>query len=149
MIILYADILHDRTPSYLKPIIPQVKETSQDRYNLRNNSNISQINTRTESSRKSYIPASTQFWNNLDDFTKNLTLKNSQNKILKSNKPDTYSYYDIGRRKINIILARIRMECSELNHHLFTMSTIDNPYVTPSRVCSSEIEVFMILVAKS
>ena len=23
MIILYSDILHDRTPSYLKPIIPQ------------------------------------------------------------------------------------------------------------------------------
>ena len=35
MIILYSDILHDRTPSYLKPIIPQtVKETSQGRYNL-------------------------------------------------------------------------------------------------------------------
>ena len=49
MIILSSDILHDRTPSYLKPIIPQtVKETSQSRYNLRNNSNINQANTRTE-----------------------------------------------------------------------------------------------------
>ena len=74
MIILYADILHDRTPSSLKPIIPQaVKETSQGRYNLRNNSNINQTNTRTETFRKSYIPATTQFWNNLDDSTKNLT----------------------------------------------------------------------------
>ena len=81
MIILYADILHDRTPSYLKPIIPQtVKETSQARYNLRNNSNISQTNTRTETFRKSYIPATTQFWNNLDDSTKKLTSKNSQKK---------------------------------------------------------------------
>ena len=70
MIILYAL----RTPSYLKPIIPQtVKETSQGRYNLRNNSNISQTNTRTEIFRKTYIPATTQFWNNLDDSTKNLT----------------------------------------------------------------------------
>ena len=74
MIILYSDILHDRTPSYLKPIIPQtVKETSQGRYNLRNNSNINQTNTRTETFRKSYIPATTQFWNNLDDSIKDCT----------------------------------------------------------------------------
>ena len=60
MIILYSDKLHDRTP-YLKPIILQtVKETSQGRYNLRNNSNINQANTRTETFRKSDIPATTQ-----------------------------------------------------------------------------------------
>ena len=74
MKLLYADILHDRIPSYLKPIIPKTgKETSQGRYNLRNNSNISQNNTRTETFRKSYIPATTQFWNNLDDSNKNLS----------------------------------------------------------------------------
>ena len=60
MIILYADILHNKTPCYLKRIIPQkVKETSQGRYNLRNNSNINQTNTHTETLRKSYIPATT------------------------------------------------------------------------------------------
>ena len=134
MIILNADILHDRTPSYLKPIIPQtVKETSQGRYNLRNNSNISQTNTRTETFRKSYIPATTQFWNNLDDSTKNLTSKNSLIFFLKSNKSDTNSYYNIGRRKINIILARIRMECSELSHHLFNMNIIANALCTCGR----------------
>ena len=84
MIILYADILHDRILSYLKPFIPQtVKETSQGRYNLRNNSNISQTNTRTETFRKSYIPATTQFWNNLDDSTKNMTSKTHKKKIKK------------------------------------------------------------------
>ena len=89
MIILYSDILHDRTPSYLKPIIPQtVKETSQGRYNLRNNSNINQTNTRTEIFRKSYIPATTQFWNNLDDSIKDLTSKESLKQILKRNKPN-------------------------------------------------------------
>ena len=136
MIILYSDILHDRTPSYLKPIIPQtVKETSQGRYNLRNNSNINQTNTRTETFRKSYIPATTQFWNNLDDSIKDLTSKESLKQILKRNKPNTKSYYNIGKRKLNIILARIRMECSELSHHLFTMNIrpIDNPLCTCGR----------------
>ena len=134
MIILYSDILHDRTPSYLKPIIPQtVKETSQGRYNLRNNSNINQTNTRTGTSRKSYIPATTQFWNNLDDSIKDLTSKESLKQILKRNKPNTKSYYNIGKRKLNIILARISMECSEHNHHLFTMNIIDNPLCTCGR----------------
>ena len=134
MIILYSDILHDRTPSYLKPIIPQtVTETSQGRYNLRNNSNINQTNTRTETFRKSYIPATTQFWNNLDDCIKDLTSKESLKQILKRNKPNTKSYYNIGKKKLNIILARIRMECSELNHHLFTMNIIDNPLCTCGR----------------
>ena len=74
MIILYSDILHDWTLSYLKPIIPQtVEETSQGRYNLRNNSNINQTNTLTETFQKSSIPATTQFWNNLDDSIKDLT----------------------------------------------------------------------------
>ena len=74
MILLYSDILHERSPSYLKPISPQtVKETSQGRYNLQNNSNINQANTRTKTFLKSYIPASTQFWDNLEDSTKNLT----------------------------------------------------------------------------
>ena len=132
MIILYSDILPDRTPSYLNPIIPQtVKETSQGRYNLRNNSNINQANTRTETFRKSYIPATTQFWNNLDDSIKDLTLKESLKQILESNKPNTKSYYNIGERKLNIILAR--MECSELKHHLFTITIIDNPLCTCGR----------------
>ena len=134
MSILYSDILQDSIPSYLKPIIPQTfKETSKGRYNLWNNSNINQANTRTETFRKSHIPATTQFWNNLDDFTKNLTSKNSLKQILKSNKPNTKSYYNIGKRKPNIILARIRMECSELSHHLFTMNIIDNPLCTYGR----------------
>ena len=134
MIILYSDILHDRTPSYLKPIIPQtVKETSQGRYNLRNNSNINQTNTRTETFRKSYIPATTQFWYNLDDSIKDLTSIESLKQVLKRNKSNTKSYYNIGKRKLNIILARIRMECSELNHHLFTMNIIDNPLCTCGR----------------
>ena len=134
MIILYSDILHDRTPSYLKPIIPQtVKETSQGRYNLRNNSNINQTNIRTETFRKSYIPATTQFRNNLDDFIKDMTSKESLKQILKRNKPNTKSYYNIGKRKLNIILARIRMECNEHNQHLFTMNIIDNPLCTFGR----------------
>ena len=83
MIILYADILHDRTTFYLKPIIPQtVKENSQGRYNLRNNSNINQVNTRTETFHKSYNPATTQFKNNLNDSTKNLTSSPIHNNII-------------------------------------------------------------------
>ena len=134
MIILYSDILHDRTPSYLKPIIHQtVKGTSQSWYNLRNNSNINQANTRTETFRKSYIPATTQFWNNLDDSIKDLTSNKSLKQILKSNKPNAKSYYDIGKRKLNFILARTRIECSEPTHHLFTMNIIDNPLCTRGR----------------
>ena len=58
-----------------------------------------------------------------------MTLK----QILKSNKAATKSYYNIGKSKLNIILARIRMECIELNHHLFTMNIIDNPLCTYGR----------------
>ena len=60
-------------------------------------------------------------------------MKKLTNKKLKSNEPDTNSYYNFGRRKINIILARIRMECSELSHHLFNMNIIANPLCTCGR----------------
>ena len=54
------------TPDYIYELIPPlVSDTSQ--YTLRNSRNINIPFTRTEISRKSYIPSSVSLWNSLED----------------------------------------------------------------------------------
>ena len=129
MLTLYSDITHDRAPSYLNTHIPQtVQERTQGRYNLRNNNNLSQPTFRTETYRNSYFPTMATIWNNTDTTIKAIQTKPALKTALNQNKLKPNPYFYLGRRRLNIILARIRMNCSELNSHLFAMHVIPNPH---------------------
>ena len=45
---------------------------------------------------------------------------------LTKHKPKCNPYYYLGNRQFNIIMARLRMRCSELRQHLFDMNIIEN-----------------------
>ena len=96
-------------------------------YSLRNISNLGQRAARTETFKNSYFPSMVDTCNNTDPALKSIpshsTLKNALSQP--NQKPN--SYFNLGNRKLNVILARIRMECSELNSHLFANHVIPNP----------------------
>lgn len=127
MLLLYSDIIHDRAPSYLHTHIPQtVQERTQGRYNLRNQNDLTQPVFRTETHRKSYFPTMASTWNTTDPAIKSIQSKTTLKTTLKNNcKPNPYFY--LGNRRLNITLARIRMNCSQLNSHLFAMHIIPDP----------------------
>ena len=126
MTILYSDIIHHRAPSYLLPHIPETVENRvQARYPLRNRSNLSCPTFRTETYRKSFFRSMTLFWNNLEENIKHLE-KMPLKMHLTKHKPKCNPYYYLGNRQFNIIMARLRMRCSELRQHLVDMNIIEN-----------------------
>ena len=126
MTILYSDIIHHRAPSYLLPHIPETVENRvQARYPLRNSSNLSCPTFRTETYRKSSFPSMTLFWNNLEENRKHLE-KTPVKTHLTEHKPKCNPFYYLGNRQFNIIMARLRMRCSELRQHLFDMNIIED-----------------------
>ena len=126
MTILYSDIIHHRAPSYLLPHIPETVENRvQARYPLRNRSNLSCPTFRTETYRKSFFPSMTLFWNNLEENIKHPEKMPPKTHLTK-HKPKCNPYYYLGNRQFNIIIARLRMWCSELRQNLFDMNIIEN-----------------------
>jgi len=127
-LILYSDIVHNRAPPYLQPHIPQtVQERTQGRYQLRNNRNLSQPPARTETFKNSYFPSMVDVWNNTDPAIKSISTRTTLKTTLCRTTPKPSPFFSLGKRSINVVLARIRMECSELNSHLFANHVIAHP----------------------
>jgi hypothetical protein len=78
-------------------------------------------------SRESFIPSSVSLWNNLD-----IHIRNSPNILclksrIKENTSKPPKYYSEGSRKLNILHARLRHECSSLNADLFRINITNDP----------------------
>ena len=78
-------------------------------------------------SRESFIPSSVSLWNNLD-----IHIRNSPNILclksrIKENTSKPPKYYSEGSRKLNILHARLRHECSSLNADLFPINITNDP----------------------
>ena len=81
-ILMFSDIVHHRSPTYLQDLLPgSVECRSGHRYNLRNSDHMDTFSCRTETFKSSFFPYSTTFWNNLDENLKAI----DERSILKSN----------------------------------------------------------------
>ena len=115
-------------PDYISDIIPpHVSEVSN--YPLRNRDNFTNLYTRTETSRRSCIPSSVTCWNDLQSDIREvdtfLTFRhNLKDKVLiSSNVPP---FFVTGQRKLSVIHARIRNNCSDLKSDLFQNHLTDD-----------------------
>ena len=104
-------------PSYLYNCLPPLTSDVSG-YNLRNSNNYVLPRCRLRTSASSFIPSTTEIWNNLDMETRNSpTLSTFKNKI-KENVFKSPEYYNEGCRKLNILHTRLRHQCSSLNADL-------------------------------
>ena len=114
------------TPSYLSDLLPPlVHETTT--YNLRNANHIQTIHANTNLYFNSFVPSTIRAWNSLSDDIKSAfsvaSFKYRLNRDLK--KPPRY--YNNGTRIGQILHARLRMECSALNSHLYRKNIVPSP----------------------
>ena len=114
------------TPNYLSDLLPPlVHETTT--YNLRNANHIQTIHANTNLYFNSFIPSTIRAWNSLSDDIKSAlsvaSFKYRLNRDLK--KPPRY--YNNGTRIGQILHARLRMECSALNSHLYRKNIVPSP----------------------
>ena len=125
-LVLFHKMYVGESPAYLNTLMPETVGENVT-YNLRNVDHLQGIYGRTNKFRRSFLPSTIQIWNNLESDIRNMDscdqFKNAINKNLKN----TNELYYFGMRKENILHARIRMQCSCLNEHLFNMYIVDSP----------------------
>ena len=129
----FHKIYNKNVPEYLINILP-LQANSNVKYNLRRGASIKQFYTRTEQFRKSIIPDCIRMWNSLPHNLRKLNFKDFSKRIVPSRSPNIL-YYGV-QRKLSIIHAQLRMECSDLKSHLFGLYVIDSPYC----ICSGTRE---------
>ena len=106
--------------------------------NLRNDFDFNVPNNRLQSTLNSYFPSIIRLWDNVEPKLRhNYTIQ--QFKHILNNERDRFivpSYFNIGDRKNNILLTRLRNSCSNLNSDLFRV----NLTVSPSCACGYRSE---------
>ena len=115
-------------PDYISDIIPPLVREVSD-YPLRNCYNLANVFTRTETSHRYCVPSSVSCWNSLkSDLREAETFlsfhHNLKDKILAVRKIP--SYFMKGPRKLSVIHARIRNNCSDLKCDLFQNHLTDD-----------------------
>ena len=123
---IFYKILNGITPDYLTELVPpMIHETT--RYNLRNSNDIQTMHANTNLFYNSFFPSTIRAWNNLSEDIKQATSVASFKFRLNRGITKPPKYYNVGSRKGQILHARIRMECSSLNSHLYRKNIIAEP----------------------
>ena len=119
---------HDVLPTYINDLIPHTIADSTV-YLLRNRNNLTTIQTRTTIFQKSCIPSSINLWNSTNTDIRGCTSLNSFKNalIVNSNVKKVPPHFLLGNRYRSVLHARIRNNCSNLNHDLFTNHIRDDP----------------------
>jgi hypothetical protein len=96
-------------------------------HNLRDDENYTTQRSRLRMSMTSFIPSTVSLWNNLA-----LTLRISPNiscfkSRIKENTFRSPEYYVEGSRKLSILHARLRLQCSSLNSDIFLINITNDP----------------------
>jgi hypothetical protein len=119
--------MHNKScPQYVCNCLPPTVFSISD-YNLRNNDNYTTPRSSLRMSRASFIPSYVSLWNNLD-----INIRNSPNiscfkSRIKENTSKPPKYYSEGSRKLSLLHARLRHQCSSLNADLFRINITNDP----------------------
>ena len=125
-LILFYKIINGLSPTYLSSLIP-LSVRSVSSYSLRNSSDIQTIVCRTAQYFNSFLPSVIREWNSLPLDVRNSTSVSSFKCRLKERNYLVPKYYYTGNRKLQILHARLRTECSSLNHDLFLKHITESP----------------------
>ena len=114
-------------PKYLSDLIP---ENSYNSRSMRSTVQMyqSQFRIRTEAFRNSTLPSAIILWNNIDKSIRDSPSPSIfKTKIFKLHAVNRNKLFQYGNRKVQIIMAQLRMNFSDLNAHLFQHYCVDNP----------------------
>ncbi|MES9994357.1 MAG: hypothetical protein ABW098_20600 [Candidatus Thiodiazotropha sp.] len=121
-------MINGQVPPYLQQLVPlRVQQITG--YPLRNSQNFSIPTSRTVTYSSSFLPSALRNWNALDQNTKDApSLHTFKNRI---NGPKRYppKHFEISQvsRAVQVLHTRLRLECSNLNHHLYQKNLVDSP----------------------
>ena len=120
-------MLNNITPLYLSSLVPQ-SISNISCYYLRNSNDLDlqTINARSNQYFSSFLPSSVRAWNNLSPEEWQHESINSFKCFLQKDKTTVPKHFYTGCRKGQILLARLRTNCSSLNFDLFVKNISDS-----------------------
>ena len=128
-------------PSYLQELKPEKQKPG--RYMFHTKNDLVEPEWRITKYRKSFLPCATSLWNSLDVNTRQIINYESFKDTLMVNINDNPLFY-VGSRQEQIIMAKLRMGCSNLNGHLYSMKIIDSPACLCGFINENEFHFFLI-----
>ena len=128
-LVLFYKIFHHEALQYLGETNPSLFHEGTN-YNLRNADTISILPSRLQLFYESFYPSTIREWNMLPLEIRNLPNSEKFKTAISKNLPTPNALYRYGARQSNVMPARMRMGCSELNTHMFRNHVIDSPAYT-------------------
>ena len=134
-------IVNGDAPSYLIDLLPN-RVNNITAYNLRNSNDFEIPFSRLCSYENSYFPSTLKLWNELDPQVRTLpTISRfkSNIKTIPDKKPD---YTNVGERKYNINLTRIRHRSSSLKADLYVVNIFQVLHVVVKLLSKMQTTIF-------
>lgn len=128
LVIMYK-MIYGITPNYLTELVPPLVREGNP-YRLRNSNNIELLHANTNLYFNSFLPSTIRSWNNLPVEIQQADSLQSFKFNLNRNLKSPPKYFYAGTRKGQILHARLRMDCSSLNSHLYRKNIVDTPSCT-------------------
>ena len=125
-LIVFYKMINGLTPEYLHTLLPPTVQNTTS-YNLRNSNDIRNVHARTNLFYNSFLPSTIRAWKELSDEIKSAPSVASFKFRLNGDLHKPPKYYNAGSRIGQIMHARIRMECSSLNSHLYKKNIVPSP----------------------
>ena len=124
ILLFFHKIANGTAPNYLIELLPAMRE---NRYNLRRPHDFPLIKCRINKYQNSFLPKAITLWNRQDVGLKTIADYDTFKDELIKTCPKENTLYYTGKRKENIIMARMRLNCSNLKGHLYNLHIIDRP----------------------
>jgi len=122
VLLFFFKIINNMVPDYLLELKPENKK--QGRYMLRNQTDLVEPWCRLTKYRKSFLPHAVSLWNKLDDKITAIKDYESFKEALTDSNNDNPLFH-VGNRQEQIIMAKLRLRCSNLSGHLFNLNIIE------------------------
>ena len=125
-LLLFHKMFYGTAPTYLQELVPSFVGENNP-YSTRYANNLSGIDSRLKLYEKSFLPSVVEEWNVLPPAIRNIENYKLFKATINKKPSTTNKNYYLGERSENVILARIRMECSALKAHLHKLHVISDP----------------------
>ena len=119
-------MVNNKTPPYLNELVPSYVGDQVNFVTLRNQNKLRSLKCRTTKYKRSFLPNVVNLWNNLDDNDINVeSLSIFKNRLQQDVRVNSLFLH--GSRKLSLIHSQLRMHCSNLNSHLYSLHVLDQP----------------------
>jgi hypothetical protein len=124
-LVLFHKMNYNKTPQYLAELILKTVGTRHT-HNTRQINNIVNINCRISLYSEYFLPSTVKAWNDLPLPTRNLESLNSFKSLINTQNTKVPAHYYVKCRLGQILHARLCMNCSALNAHLFIINLVES-----------------------